>query len=165
MVNAAQIARGDASGAPRLHDSPIEGVTPIAWTKLVRTLSTQPLNAIAVSGALGSYEMRPRRLADLGLMTGVRRVERGGVRVWRGTFVLPLTEAAFLRDKDVQYDVLVRSVLDHLSIAEARPDGVTLSGALALLHRAGPEVLRTWGVAAPQFDSTARVFERANGIF
>lgn len=171
------IARGDDLTLPPFATSipsPIDGVNADAWSRFVRALATKVVNGVPAardlrevspSGGLGWFEMRPRRLADLGLVTNLRRsTTPGGRQVWEGDFVLPLTRKRFLDNPVVQYNALVRSVTDHLAHVGDLPAGVSMSGALAILHRAGPGALRTWP-SGKQFDDTLHLFHHANQIF
>jgi hypothetical protein len=45
-----------------------------------------------------------------------------------------------------------------------RPDGMTLSGLLALLHKAGPKGLASWNTGK-RFPQTEQLVDSVNGIF
>lgn len=161
----ALIARGDAPSPraiPPIH-SPLSGVPDAAWTRLVCTLETAPLRHISESNGLGCYEMRPRRLGDLGLMTDLHIARRGKRQIWEGTFVPPLTQIAFLANPILQYSALAESIARYDVNLNDLPEGVSRSGALAILHRAGPSGLTSW--MRTRIPSTERLFERTNEIF
>jgi hypothetical protein len=46
-----------------------------------------------------------------------------------------------------------------------QPLGVSVSGALAILHRAGPSALSKWAGTEGLFDTTRELFRAANGVF
>ena len=163
------LPRGDPIllGGPALR-SPLPGVPDRAWATFVFVLETQPLSAISDSNGLGCFEMRPRRLGDLGMMTSLRAVRRRSRQVFEGTFVLPLTLERFLRDPLLQYGALRRSLERHDGedvAKKALPEGVTRAGALALRHRGGPGALSGWAGGSPRFPRTEELFLKANGIF
>lgn len=164
-----QLVRGDLPVTdPAPIRSPIANVPTDAWTRFVRAMMTQPADAVSPSNALGMFEMRPRRLADLGLMVDLQRVRAPNRRdVWCGVFVRPLSSAAFLRSPLLQYNAFALSMVDYARRIESGeimvPDGVSLSGALAVLHRAGPHGLDEWGER--QLPETRAAVERVNGVF
>ncbi len=153
----------------------IRGVPDAAWTRFVLALKTAQPGAVSASNAYGMFEMKPRRLADLGLMKNLRKtrlpppVDR---LIWVGEFVPPLTQKKFLADLSAQYRALSDSVRKYVEglrdgtipRLQDPPGEMTLSGALAVLHRSGPRGLRTWE-EAERFGDTVAVYERANGIF
>jgi len=146
---------------------PIDGVEQDAWERFVRACATgKRLGAVSETNALGIFELRPRRLADLGILRNLRRTqpgEHGPKAIWIGCFV----DAAFgvqLRKRfEVQYQVFCASVREHadrlMSGALKRPESLTLSGALAALHRAGEGALERLN------PKTAALVESANGLF
>jgi hypothetical protein len=102
MLTAAAQDRRPAP-APRFTSSihsPIAGVSDAAWERFRVALAVQAPGAISESGGFGSYDMRPRRLADLGYV-GDLRCERtkSGRQVYRCTFLSPWTEERFLRER------------------------------------------------------------------
>lgn len=139
--------------------SPLEGVPLSSWLRLVAALEVQPMGAVSYRG-FGSYDLTPLRLADLGIVT----LGRGrAVTICR--FVLPWTKEAFLADPRAQLDALgqsLRRYQDDLAAGRIhRPKGVSLAGALALLH-CGPGALSAWPNLFPR---TRTVYERAQGAF
>lgn len=161
------VARGDAP-ATRLRPSPLAGVSDEAWTRFVRALRVAALDAVTTARGhvLGCYEMRPLRLQDIGVMRGLRAETVDGARVWRGDFVPPIpTLEAFLASRDAQDDALVRStVLYDADVARCgAPKELGRAGSLAVLHRAGPKALASWGRRT--LPAAAELARRARGIF
>ncbi len=156
----------------RVLKSEVPDITDAAWTDFVMALRTAALGAVSASNALGMFEMKPRRLGDLGLMRNLRcQRSPTGRLVWVGDFVAPMTQRTFLDKADAQYRAFCDSMLGYvkhineLLPAEGVDDDTTLSGALAILHRCGPSGLRTWNDEAERFSDTVTLYERANGIF
>lgn len=149
--------------------SPIEGVADGEWRALVAALTVQRIGAVSESGGLGCFDLRPRRLAELGIMDRASlRCERAlsGRHRQDGDFVPPTTRERFLSSLEDQYATLLASLRDHLAAIErgelSLPDGVSRSGALAILHRGGKRAL----AAYPDLLSDTRaLFERAQGCF
>lgn len=165
------IARGDEPAlraTPPLR-SPLKGVADAAWTAFVRACATQELGTVSSSNGYGYFEMKPRRLADLGLMSDLRSTIRyigdKEHRVWEGDFVAPLTADLFLGNPIVQFNAFATSIekYDAILADEPSPPDLSRSGQLAILHRAGPGGLRSW--TKHQFPSTVELVQRANGIF
>lgn len=157
----------------RVLRSEIEGVSDAKWTDFVLTMKTGSLESVSSANARGMFEMKPRRLADLGLMTNLRKSRSPeGSLVWLGDFAPPLTWEKFKNSPSIQYKAFVdsckRYVDDLCDRKLPSPDkglkGVSLSGALGILHRVGPSGLKTWG-DGERFGDTVKMFERVNGIF
>lgn len=147
--------------------SPLPGVSPEQWRRFYAALDVQPCRAVSASGGFGSYDMRPRRLVELGLGQNLRGIRtRAGRQAWSCDFVPPFTLEKFLTNPVTQYQVLCLSVKGHhkeLTSGEiARPEGISLAGALAVLHRGGKGALRAF---PDLFDDTRRLYERAQGAF
>lgn len=167
----------DATARPstRLLPSEIPNVSDEAWTCFVFAMKTAQPGAISASNALGMFELKARRLADLGLVKDIKRARSPlGRLMWVGEFVPPLTQRDFLSKSAVQYRTFVDSMrlyIDGLcngTIVKPEggfPAGMTLSGALAVLHRGGPNGLKGWNDEDDRFEDTVALFERANGIF
>lgn len=146
-----------------------------AWTRFARAVQSASPGAVSPSNALGMFEMKPRRLADLGLMATSSQVRTpSGRMVWVGDFVAPMTKDKFLRDSGAQYRAFADSMRAYVAGMKdgsvptpdgGRPKGMTLSGALAILHRCGPSGLKTWNDEEKRFSDTVALYERANGIF
>ncbi len=166
MVATNYIARGDEGLDFQIASlpSPIRSADSPSWSRFVRALSTKDLDHVSTDGSLGCFEMRPRRLGDIGIMTNLRRGQDTNRAVWEGNFVLPLTKDRFLDSPVVQYNALVLSVTDHDLTLKDLPEGVTRSGALAILHQAGPWGLSSWRKGNRRED-TILLFNHTNGIF
>lgn len=154
--------------------SELPGVSDQAWTDFVYAMKTAPLGAISESGGLGMFEMKVRRLGDLGVMkdVGAKKLPSGKL-VWVGEWIPPITQAAFLASPKMQYRAFSKSMQLYKKGIESGellpeggdlPSGMTLSGALAALQRRGPLGVRRWQESA-QFPSTEELYQRANGIF
>lgn len=141
--------------------SALPGVSDAAWDAFVRAMSARPIRSAAPSGGIGSFDLRQRRLGEIGVMANMRR-EAGR---WVGD-LLP-QYARLGEDAAQQYQVFVLSTRLYDAVqAEGRiprPAGVTRSGALAILHCGGTEALRAWPEGA--FKTTMETFGRANNIF
>lgn len=147
--------------------SPLPGVSAEAWARLVAALSVQPIKAISASGGYGSYDFRARRLVELGIGENLRYVQaQNGRHVHVCDFVAPMTRVGFLTNPVSQYDALCRSMVkyhaDLMSGQIARPEGCSVSGALAILHRGGLGALRGYPTL---FDDTRALYEAARGAF
>lgn len=128
--------------------SPFDGVSDEAWTKFLGALSTdaagkpRPLDFLGPTGAVGMYAIPARRLADLGI---------------KGDAVVRLR-----RDPHAQRNALVESLIRYLK-ALSVPEGMTRSGALAILHCAGPNGLALFKTRP--LKPTQEMFKRSNGLF
>lgn len=163
------VARGDAppQSWPLLR-SQLPGVSDDAWTRFVRALETQPLDAVTGSGSLGCYEMRPKSLVDLGLMANLRTSTSGALE---GDFFLPLTQRRFLASPVAQFNALC-DILERFDADIGRKGvlGLSRSGALAVLHRAGRGGLKHWGGkkrwgSKVKHESTLALVTAVEGIF
>lgn len=127
--------------------SVLPGVSDEAWNDFVNRMSTASSHVVSDANALGMFEMTPRRLADLGYVSRLKRAQSSkGRTIWVATFKRPMTSGAFLRSPRVQYRAFARSMRDYaarIAAGEiAKPVAMSLSSALAVLHRAGPHGLR-----------------------
>lgn len=147
--------------APRM-SSPLKGVSNAGWQSLVRALDVQAIDAISASGGLGSYDMRPRRLEEIGLMTNLRTLRTlEGRQVHEGDFVAPMTRDSFLKDPLVQYQALVKSMtLYYENLGSFK--GLSRSATLAVLHRGGRGALSAW---PNLFTDTASLVVRCQAAF
>ena len=172
----AEVEAADAEPRPvgRVLESPIDGVSDAAWTEFALVMRVQDVGAMSASNEFGMFAMKPRRLADLGLMRDLRRGHSPvGRVVWLGDWVAPLSRDAFLSSPKVQYRAFVVSCRCYVEGLRDRtistpgqwPGGLSLSGALAVLHKCGPSGLVSWGDEGGRFPGTAALVERANGIF
>jgi hypothetical protein len=168
-------AEPDEAPAPSpLLKSELASVTDKEWTSFVVAMKTAAVDSVSGSNALGAWEMRPKRLADLDLMTNLRygRTPLGRLAC-DGDFRLPLTKRKFLENAGVQYRVFATSMrryvdgLNDGTVAQPAnvPTDMTLSGALAILHRCGPGGLVKWSDKESRFSDTADLYGRVNGLF
>lgn len=158
----------------RYLESELDGVDDEAWTEFVLAMKTQEPSAVSASNEYGMFALKPRRLADLGLVKNLSNARSGKRMVWVGDWVPPLTEKLFLATPRLQYKAFAASMQRYATgIADGsitmpdggRPEDMTLSGALAILHRAGPSGLKTWGDEAKRFPATIDLYAKVNGTF
>jgi uncharacterized membrane protein YjjP (DUF1212 family) len=147
--------------------SPLPEVDAGAWTTFVRAMMTATTTHVSASNALGAFEMTPRRLQDLGVLSELKRTRSIKSRrvIWAANKEIDHESAKkFLRSISMQMKIFERSMVDYASKLSAGavklPDGCSLSGALALCHRAGFA-----GLSAARFPATQDLYQRANGIF
>ena len=156
--------------------SQIPGVSDEAWTEFALGMKTTAQDAVSSSNAFGMFEMRPRRLEDLGLMRNVVPVNsrKKGAMAWIGEWVPPLTEKRFLGSAIEQYDAFGRSMRSYLEGLDqgvvpqpdtGLPADMTVSGALAILHRCGPSGLVKWIDEETRLPNTVALYQAVNGIF
>jgi hypothetical protein len=139
------------------------------WTAFVRGMIVASVDAVSASNGVGMFEMSPRRLADLDIVSQPQRVRApSGRMIWVATFIYPVTATKFLRSPQRQYGAFCRSMRDYNGRMKSgeieRPADTSLSGALAVLHRAGPRGLQTW-VSGERFPETERRYQKVAGIF
>ena len=166
------VARGDTfldDGEEAQIKSELPDVDDACWTQFVRSMITAPLSAVSRSNALGLFEMTPRRLADLGAVKRLTRARSDeGRTIWVAVFVPPLSCEKFLKNPQTQYRVFGKSMRDYtnkISTGEiGRDPKMSLSGALAILHRCGPNGLETWK-SGDRFPTTMMAYDRVAGIF
>lgn len=161
--------------APRVLKSEIPNVSNEAWTNFVLAMKTAQPTAVSASNSLGMFEMKVRRLVDLGLVRNAKRTRSpSGRLMWLGEFVPPLTEREFLNKPSKQYEVFINSTKSYISgLVDGsvnKPDGgfpvgMTLSGALSILHRCGPTGLKGWNDPSDRFSDTVALYEQTNGLF
>jgi hypothetical protein len=139
-------------------------VTDAAWDAFVRAVSSRPIRDVSKGGGVGSFDLRPRRLGELGVMVNMRRSERGA---WVGD-LLP-RYAGLGASVSQQLEVFTKSMVKYdadLLAGLVRPESasrMSRSGCLAILHCGGSGALRRWPEGA--FVSTRALFERVNDIF
>jgi len=158
--------------------SPLPGVSDVAWRSFVRAVVTKDadedgapglrsLDAKSKSGGFGCFDIRPKRLLDLGIMRNLRRsTSSGGRQIYVGDFVPPMSERKFLYGPTQQSDTFVESMRRYdVAVSDAdRPEGLSRSGVLALLHRAGMGGLSGWA-SGRRLANTVALVERANNLF
>lgn len=179
MLNEPAPVRPEARFSSSLR-SPLPGVALPAWQRFVAALELeqQPggalrprrMDAVSARAGFGSYDLRPRRLQELGYVTALKR-EGGAARhrrrhLYTCTFLPPWTAKRFLADPAAQLEALSRSMAGYLQDLEAgrlvRPAGCSLAGALAILHCGGRGALAKYPALFPH---TRAVYERAQGAF
>ncbi len=166
---------GEALAPPiaQVFPTEIDGVSDEDWTAWVLAMKVAEPTTVSDAGALGMFGVKPRRLEDLGLMKNVEAVNARKKKkmAWAGDWVEPLSQEAFLASPSIQYRVLVAStkLYAHALADGSIPwvdDGVTtLSGALALLNRCGPQVLSNWSDVESRHEATIKIYEATNELF
>ena len=145
-----------------LFKSPLKGVTDAQWDAFVRAFSTRPITAESKAHGIGSFDLRPRRLVELGVMENLRRATRPP-----GECIADLTAkyADLGKNATRQYEVFARSMTEYdAELADLKmPEGCTRSGALAILHCGGTGALEQWPKNA--FKTTSQIFKKTNGLF
>lgn len=157
--------------------SPIATVDHESWGVFVETMA-EPACAGVVNdgGFVGLFLFSMARLGALGVVTQLRREPRDdGGSAWVGEFVPPLTLETFLGEPLLQYRAFKRSCAEYykqlaLMTVPAFIDGteVSLSGLLAVAHRAGFKGLTKWLVSAEDrigHPFTTETYLKANGVF
>ena len=155
--------------------SELKDVSDAAWTNFILALKTASLGSISASNSFGMFELRPKRLCDLKMMTKPKSMRSpNGRLIWAGNFIVPLTQKIFLCTPGIQYKALVLSLKHYIDGIEngqifipkyASGKGMTLSGALSILHRSGPNGLKNWIDEKKRFPETVALYEKCNGIF
>jgi hypothetical protein len=176
QMEASPNALGPSEAHDRVLPSELPGVSDEAWTAWVLAMKVAEPTTTANNGALGMWAMKPRRLADLGFMTNVSAEpqRKNGLLKWDGEWTAPLTKDAFLSSPSIQYRILTAStklyadgIADGSIVCpdEIGDEGVTLSGALALLQKFGPHGLERWTDVEDRKPQTIELFKHANGLF
>lgn len=162
-----------SSAQPRFASSlksPLPGVSLAAWQRFVSALEVQRMDQVSARGGFGSYDLRPKRLEEIGYVTDLARQggrrQRGKPQVYACRFLPPWSRERFLADASAQIEALSKSMRGYAEDLAAgrlqQPDGLSLAGALAILHVGGRGAL----AAFPDlFDHTRAVCERARGAF
>lgn len=149
--------------------SQLPGVSDECWTQFVRGMITADADSVSPSNALGMFELMPRRLADLQIVAKLARAKGpSGRTVWVAVFIPPLTSDKFLKSPEAQYKVFTKSTQDYAKRVNSgeieKDDDMSLSGALAILHRCGPSGLKTWS-SGLRFPATEATYDRVAGVF
>lgn len=160
--------------------SPFPKVPDAKWTRFVNCSKTASPYLVTASFNFGLFGFGVRRLCDLRLMSKPQQIEFKGKRVWSADWVAPWTLKRFLVDTASQYRLFVASNVDYGSRIVLTPklrqclgaviDGqkVTLSGLLAVCHKAGFVGAQSWVGSQrdrQKFAATTAAFNRCNGIF
>lgn len=150
-----------------LLESPIESVSDAAWTDFVRVMLTAPIGAVSASNCLGAFAMAPRRLQELGVLEKLSRTKsrRSKRTIWATSSVRDQDRATeFLKSLSLQFKFFTRSMCLYYAAMKTgeirKPENMSYSEALAILHRAG-----TSGLSGERFPATQRAADRARGIF
>ncbi len=161
--------------------SPLRGVTLPDWRRFVGLIELEDvpgeaprprrMDEVSVRGGFGSYDLRPKRLAELGYVRDLcrqgGRARHGQPQIYACSFVPPFTRERFLHDPTAQHEALSKSMRGYQQDLEEgrihRPEGVSLAGALTLLHCGGRGALAAW--PEDLFPHTRLVYERAQGAF
>ncbi len=145
----------------RVLKSELPGVSNEAWTQFVFAMKIAQLGAVSASNGLGMFDVRYKRLAELGLVTdvGYKRDAVTNRSVQVATWVPPLTREKFLASANAQYKVFVASMNDYFTalfngkIDAPKDPAMTVSGALAILHKGGRGALAKWSDVNERFES------------
>lgn len=173
-------AKNAAISTAGTYPSPFAAVSAPAWSAFVKGLRGKSQREITPTFNLGLFGFGMRRLVDLGLASNPRQLEFNGKKTWQADWAPALQPGPdkFLDDADAQYKALVKSVtLYAAQIGKELPevigstlDGkpVTLSGLLAVAHRAGWGALKDW-ISSPdvraKHTTTTALFNKLNGAF
>ena len=172
----------------RVLESVLPGISHEAWTDFVFAMKVAPLSAISKSNGLGMFDLRYKRLQDLGLVTNLsyKRDPIINRSVQVADWVPPLTKEKFLKSANAQYKTFVASMKEYFeelrsggwtggtalpvganggAVMLKLPPGLTYSGALAILHRGGRSALAKWVDPEQQFEATRELVRVANGVF
>jgi hypothetical protein len=138
------------------------------WLTFIGHMATAGLTGVSDSNALGLFEMMPRRLHDLGLLKQLKRSQsEAGRTIWIGSFV-QLSSRKFLTSPRIQHMVFRRSMelyAKDITLGVIKKDPLmSLSGALAILHRCGPQGLESWA-SGKRFEHTEKLYNKVAGIF
>lgn len=167
---------GSGPGGVLLLKSPFKAVQSKNWSKFVKVAGKGQVGTITKGARYGLFLFGVRRLADLGLVTNVKRGTYRGQTVWTGTWVAPYSESAFLTSPQLQYRAFIKSCQIYAAkYAAARKQNpnifivngkqLTLSGFLALTHLIGfmgaVDSLKKKTLKAETLAFTAK----ANGLF
>jgi len=157
--------------------SPIPEASDAQWARFVRLMQVGDVSAVTPTGQVGVFQTRLKRLEDLGLVHGVRRVQRDGTANWTATFRPPLTLARLLSDPLLQYRIFVVSMKRYRDEVLARHRDVlgkviegkpaTLSGLMAVSQHAGP-ALASWLASEAdrrRFKQTTAAYGRTTGVY
>jgi hypothetical protein len=173
-------AQGAAVVNSKVFPSPWGNVPDLGWTKFVTGMRGKDPRVITPGYTLGLFNFGMRRLVDIGLANNPHQGEYKGKKVWLADWAGPLQPGPdkFLGDADTQYKAFIRSnQLYAGQIKKEIPEAigatldgktVTLSGLLAVAHRAGWAGLRKWLSDAPtraEHKQSTEIFNKLNGAF
>lgn len=146
------------------------------WLDFLRTMCNSQPHTVTPAPYLGMFEMSVRRLCDLGYMQNPKRFPHKGKLTWSASWVSPYSLSFFLDSPKTQYQAFARSMSEYAQSKTLEPlvgyrvekRDVTLSGILAVAHRAGETACLSWFMNSKdrmKFVHTTQAFVRANGIF
>lgn len=170
------VSDGEAAARPTTSGKEIlASIKPEPWAEFVSRMETAPRTKVSARYKLGAFQMDARRLADVGVMTDVRKAKYGSeMGVWTGKWAHGLSEKDFLGSMPLQYAAFVRGVratAPQVSRHVGRViDGkkASLSGLLGVAHVAGIAGVESWvqdPAVRSRFGTTTGTFHRCNGIF
>jgi hypothetical protein len=186
VVLAANLAPDELTPTPERSkvNVPIATVTPEQWVSFVR-LFVGP-NTVTKQYRYGVFGMTVRRLVDLGVMRNLRAIhQKGGPQrgepsiVWSAEWAPqdpPVSLKAFIGQPMWQYSLFAESMSRYATTPAVRDcvgvtvddTTATLSGVLAVSHRAGAKGLKSWLKKEKEradFAHTSDCYRRANGLF
>jgi hypothetical protein len=162
------------------YKSPFPKIADAKWTRFVNCMKAASPYLVTPTFNFGLFAFAVRRLCDLKVMRNPKQIDFKGKRVWSADWVEPWTLKRFLADTASQYRLFVASNVDYGSrivltkaLRQALGsviDGqrVTLSGLLAVCHKAGFAGAQSWVKSAKdriKFAATTAAFGKCNGIF
>ena len=153
--------------ASSLLPSPIAGVSAESWKRYYSAFEIQPVDAISASGGYGSFDLRPRRLVELNYARNLgTKVTDNGRHIQTCEVILPWTERRCLGNFLAPYAAFARSNLMYYQALSSgqleKPAEMSMSGALAILHRGGRGALKNH---ENLFSDTRALYEKARDIF
>ena len=166
----------DTPSGPILLRAPLNGLSNTQWSKFVQRMARAKEGTMTKGARFGMFLFGVRRLADLGLITNVKRKTVNGQTIWAGTWVPPYSQAIFLSESKLQYQAFIKSVQELAAkfiAARSKSPGIfkvegkplTMSGFLALAHIAGfMGAINSLKAGKLRTDTLAFV-KRLNGIF
>jgi hypothetical protein len=156
---------------------PLAGITRESWVKFVGAMVNGKADHVTPTYRLGAFELSVRRLCDLGVMTNLRGTGLESGKVWDADWIPPGNLKTFLADPFHQYDLFSESMRRYsadpavTAFVGALVDDTTttLSGVLAVAHRAGLPGLSSWVVTPKErtrfSNNTTAFYSKANGLF
>jgi hypothetical protein len=158
--------------------SPFPSVPAPAWSAFVRALRGPNPREITTAYHLGLFAFGMPRLADLGLASNPKKIQKGGRTVWDADWTPPASLEGFLSSPSFQYHTFVKACrqdleeilakLPHAVGTEIDGKPATPSGLLAVTKQAGLKGLESWIADAEvrkKHSNTTAAFHRLNGIF
>lgn len=144
----------------------ILGIEPARWHQFQRDMEVSKVGVMTCSGGYGAFDIRPRRLVEMGYAKGLKRSKSGRREIWVCEFQPPWTARKFLASPLAQVAAFRASMRDYASkISRSEitlPPGCSLAGALAILHVGGTGALAKF---PDLFTETKKRFERVKELF